>query len=214
MIIVKKFILMLIVLSFIAAPALANLTVGTTETFDSGLGQFSAITGTVTYNPGGGNPGGYVTLGDPTGNDGNIDSTMWAVLGIASPGIHTMSLDYRFPGYDTNPDGGAEDVVSVVVDIMIIDKSDILAFSWTTDLSFPQPDWTGASTGMDLLAGGYTVYLTHSETDAGSILSSFDVDNILFSEGGRIDVIPAPGAVILGSIGVGLVGWLRRRRTL
>jgi len=38
-----------------------------------------------------------------------------------------------------------------------------------------------------------------------------ELDSEAFYNNGQI---PAPGAVVLGGIGVGLVGWLRRRRTL
>lgn len=122
----------------------------------------------------------------------------------------TASLTFNFPSPTikvidvTFNYGGNQDVITVEA----WDNSSTLLDSLVNaDTS------NGASTGpVTLKAGaGNSIYKLSWKDPGGSGPYLYDLASL---QNVSLSVIPAPGAILLGSIGVGIVGWLRRKRTL
>jgi hypothetical protein len=61
------------------------------------------------------------------------------------------------------------------------------------------------------IVGDASAYVGFTAASTGDAFANFDIISWEFNYG---NPIPAPGAVLLGSIGIGIVSWLRRRRAI
>jgi len=145
--------------------------------------------------------------------DQDLAGKVFDVQNWDDPDPRNASLDFsdifeKHPTYEvrsvTFSYGGNAD--SIVVEAWDNTPTLLDSFSGVTDDGDPiGPETLSAGVGNSIYK------LTWFDPVGSNSQIKYDLASL---NGITIEVIPAPGAILLGSIGVGIVGWLRRRRTI
>jgi hypothetical protein len=155
------------------------------------VGQFELLAGTNSF------LGSIGTPSDPS-------DTFNIILG-SNETLTGVSIDWDTVADPYNPVVISQDTELIVTEISGLGTIlvDIDLPAWSSGLFF-------ATSGLPIMTGEYAVFVK------SGILARLDNSPVSYTAYFEVEapVIPAPGAILLGSIGVGLVGWLRRRRTL
>jgi len=123
--------------------------------------------------------------------------------------VEFMFLENIYSGINVDVDATS---ISVTQFPTTVDNG---ANSWDVYIGGFDPDVTNLSLvsntmmglSWELLNGGDTLHFSKAYFERGSSMGQVTLNL-------AANVIPAPGAILLGGIGVAFVGWLRRRRTL
>ncbi len=181
------------VLALLAVPAMAAYTVDLgTDAGEAGVTlngwgpQTTPADGTYGYPDAGSYDGAFRLVWVPGGDEN------WAEITF-SQAINAVNIRYL--------DGLADDSFDINVY-----NGDSFWGSVSAPASGGSQTWV--ETGWISGAAGTTLRLTAT----GQAWSGFQTWGQLAIDRVEVTPIPAPGALVLGSLGVGIVGWLRRRR--